>query len=82
MLPAVQQSGLGNFCESGLKLPETWVGSKGLVSIVQDAADGLLYQVGFRFGLVFGVWVLMMSDVVFGGQLRRGRECAFGTLYE
>lgn len=44
LLPAVQQSGLGNFCESGLKLPEAWAGSKGVVSIVQTATDGLLYQ--------------------------------------
>ena len=45
LLPAVQQTGLGSFCETGIMVPSTWAGSRGVVGIVQDAADGLLYQV-------------------------------------
>ena len=45
LLPAVQQTGLGNYCETGVKVPSTWAGSKGVIGIVQDAPDGILYQV-------------------------------------
>ena len=45
LLPAVVQTGLGNYCETGVTVPSTWAGSKGVVGIVQDAADGILYQV-------------------------------------
>jgi len=43
-VPSVQQSGLGDYCETGLVLPATWAGSKGVVQVVQDAPDGILYQ--------------------------------------
>ena len=45
LLPAVQQTSIGAFCETGVKVPSTWAGSKGVVGIVQDAPDGILYQV-------------------------------------
>ena len=45
LLPAVQQTGLGDFCETDIKVPSTWAGSKGVVGIVADAPDGILYQV-------------------------------------
>ena len=48
-LPTIQQSGLGDFCETGLVLPSAWAGSKGVVGIVQDAPDGILYQVDMHF---------------------------------
>jgi len=44
LLPVVGEVGLGDFCESNLTVPESWAGSKGVISIIQDAADGLLYQ--------------------------------------
>ena len=47
LLPAVQQTGLGEFCETDVKVPATWAGSKGVVGIVADAPDGILYQVSF-----------------------------------
>jgi hypothetical protein len=43
--PTIQQSGLGDYCQTGLVLPATWAGSKGVIQVVQDAPDGILYQV-------------------------------------
>lgn len=45
IFPIVQQSGLGNFCEPQITLPSSWAGKKGVISVVADAPDGLLYQV-------------------------------------
>lgn len=50
IFPIVQQSGLGDFCEPSVTVPEKYIGKKGVVSIVSSAVDGLLYQVGlFRY---------------------------------
>lgn len=46
LFPIVQQSGLGLFCEPAIPAPESWVGKQGVVSVVANAVDGLLYQVG------------------------------------
>lgn len=73
LLPAVQQTALGDFCESGLKVPSTWAGSKGVIGIVQDAADGLLYQVSLCF-LNSIIRLLMLSAIVLGRQFRRRLE--------
>lgn len=70
LLPAVQQTALGDFCESGLKVPSTWAGSKGVIGIVQDAADGLLYQVSLSL-LSSVTRLLTMSATVLGRQFRR-----------
>jgi hypothetical protein len=45
-MPAVLQTGLGDFCEPDVVIPASWAGSKGVIGIVQDAPDGILYQVG------------------------------------
>ena len=45
LLPAVVQTGLGEYCERGIVVPSTWVGQKGVIGVVQDAPDGILYQV-------------------------------------
>jgi len=42
----IVQIGLGDFCEQDVTVPASWAGSKGVVQIVQDAPDGILYQVG------------------------------------
>ncbi|KAF4633689.1 hypothetical protein G7Y89_g4426 [Cudoniella acicularis] len=42
--PAIQQTGLGDFCETNINVPASWAGSKGIINIVQDAPDGILYQ--------------------------------------
>lgn len=44
LFPIVQQSGLGLFCEPSVTAPEAWVGKQGILSVVADAPDGLLYQ--------------------------------------
>lgn len=43
--PIVQQSGLGAYCNPQVKIPSSWVGKKGVVSVVSKAVDGLLFQV-------------------------------------
>lgn len=45
LLPAVQQTGLNNFCEPAVKVPATFAGSKGVIGIAADSPDGILYQV-------------------------------------
>ncbi|PTB66149.1 hypothetical protein BBK36DRAFT_1168774 [Trichoderma citrinoviride] len=44
IFPIVQQSGLGNFCEPQIVLPSSFAGKKGVIGIVADGPDGLLYQ--------------------------------------
>ncbi|KAH7162198.1 hypothetical protein B0J13DRAFT_3345 [Dactylonectria estremocensis] len=44
LFPIVQQSGLGDFCEPQITVNASYVGKKGVVSVVSSAADGLLYQ--------------------------------------
>ena len=45
LLPAVTQTGLGDYCEPNVLVPLPWAGSKGIIGVVQDAPDGILYQV-------------------------------------
>ena len=49
LLPPVSQAGLGDYCERDVTVPSTWAGQKGVIGIVQDAPDGILYQVSFNF---------------------------------
>lgn len=44
LLPAVLQTGLGDYCEPRVPVPESWAGSLGVIGVVQDAPDGILYQ--------------------------------------
>ncbi|KAK3331636.1 hypothetical protein B0T19DRAFT_84117 [Cercophora scortea] len=44
LFPEVKQSGLGKFCEPIVTAPASWVGKKGVISVVADAPDGLLFQ--------------------------------------
>lgn len=48
LFPIIMQSGLGLFCESAVPAPESWVGKQGVIGVVADAVDGLLYQVSPR----------------------------------
>ena len=45
LLPAVVQVGLGDYCEPDVTVPASFAGSKGVIQVVQDAPDGILYQV-------------------------------------
>ncbi|KAF4501762.1 gpi anchored [Fusarium agapanthi] len=44
VFPIVQQSGLGDFCQPQITVPEKYAGKKGWVNVVSSAVDGLLYQ--------------------------------------
>lgn len=43
--PLVQQAGIGNYCQVMVSAPKEWVGKKGVIGVVGNAPDGLLYQV-------------------------------------
>jgi hypothetical protein len=45
LLPAVLQTGLGDYCEQDVTVPADFAGQKGVIGVVQDAPDGILYQV-------------------------------------
>jgi hypothetical protein len=45
LLPAIVQTGLGPYCEPDVTVPTSYAGSKGVIQVVQDAPDGILYQV-------------------------------------
>ncbi|KAF7881570.1 uncharacterized protein EAF02_006258 [Botrytis sinoallii] len=44
LIPSVQQTGLGAFCEPTITVPSTFAGSQGVINVVADGPDGLLYQ--------------------------------------
>jgi hypothetical protein len=44
-LPVVGQYGLGAFCEASVAAPAAWAGSNGIIQVIQDAEDGVHYQV-------------------------------------
>ncbi|KAJ8069198.1 hypothetical protein OCU04_002868 [Sclerotinia nivalis] len=44
LIPTVQQSGLGDFCQPTVTVPSTFAGNNGVVNVVADGPDGLLYQ--------------------------------------
>lgn len=46
---AIQQTGLGDYCEQDITVPASWAGEKGVIQVVQDAPDGILYQVNSSF---------------------------------
>ncbi|KFY82299.1 hypothetical protein V500_10649 [Pseudogymnoascus sp. VKM F-4518 (FW-2643)] len=61
IIPEVEQTGLGAFCEKDLTLPESFAGKKGYVQAVQHAADGDLYQCA-PVNFVTGVAASIPSD--------------------
>jgi hypothetical protein len=85
LLPTVQQTGLGNYCEPSLSAPSSsWAGRKGVIGVVQDAPDGILYQVGkhiypFFFFFFFSSFSFFSSHrrvthTVRGRQFRGGQS--------
>ena len=81
LLPAVVQTGLGNYCETGITVPSTWAGSKGVIGIVQDAPDGILYQVIDLILSIFNPFA--NGDLeVFDCQLRCWLNYTFWSLQE
>ena len=49
LLPVVSETGIGDFCLPSLSAPDSFIGRQGLLQVVQDGPDGLLYQVGVLF---------------------------------
>lgn len=45
LLPSILQDALGSYCEKNVVVPASWAGKKGVIGVVQDAPDGILYQV-------------------------------------
>lgn len=76
IFPIVMQSGLGNFCEPKVTVPESYVGKKGVVSVVSSAVDGLLYQVRLfsRLGSSAGPSTIANASPVRRRQLRQGQR--------
>jgi hypothetical protein len=56
LLPAIVQVGLGNYCEQDVMVPSSFAGSKGVIQVVQDAPDGILYQVRTGFICLQALW--------------------------
>jgi hypothetical protein len=48
LMPIVQQTGLGNFCEPAVAVPGSWADQQGILSVVQKGPDGILYQVSWN----------------------------------
>ena len=44
LLPVVHETGLGDFCIPNFKVPADFAGRSGVLQVMQDAADGELYQ--------------------------------------
>jgi len=44
LVPFVQQTGEGDFCEPALAVPSSWAGQKGTIAVTADSPDGVLYQ--------------------------------------
>ena len=45
LYPVVQQTGAENFCIPNVTAPYNWSGQKGIISVVSDGPDGLMFQV-------------------------------------
>lgn len=45
LLPVVSETGLGQFCLPALVAPADYAGKQGVIQVIQDGPDGILYQV-------------------------------------
>jgi hypothetical protein len=89
LLPAIVQIGLGDYCERDVTVPVSFAGSKGVIQVVQDAPDGILYQVRRRFCLdpAHSLFVVMSPvtnpvPIVLSSQFRRRLHTSSGHLHE
>ncbi|CZT40706.1 uncharacterized protein RSE6_00352 [Rhynchosporium secalis] len=42
--PVIEQNNIGSFCRSDIKVPESFAGRNGTITVTADGPDGLLYQ--------------------------------------
>jgi hypothetical protein len=71
LLPAVEQTGLGQFCEPDVTVSSSFAGSKGVIQVVQDALDGILYQVSGQVCPEYFSSCTNTGSIVCSCQLRR-----------
>ena len=45
IVPVVNTTGIGNFCLDYMQVPSGWAGQSGIIQVVDNSADGVLYQV-------------------------------------
>ena len=51
IFPVVKQSGLGKMCQPVVTVPEDWEGEEGLIGVVANAEDGILFGVSLKHPL-------------------------------
>jgi Copper acquisition factor BIM1-like len=49
LFPVIGEYGLGAFCEASVATPAAWAGSRGVIQAIQNAEDGVHYQVRYCF---------------------------------
>ncbi|KAK6335635.1 hypothetical protein TWF696_002402 [Orbilia brochopaga] len=47
VLPIIQQFGSGSFCEPAVTVPSSYAGKSGILQVVQNAVDGMLYACAY-----------------------------------
>lgn len=89
LLPTLQQFGLNNFCEPGIAVPASWAGSRGLLQVIQDAEDGVHYQVRRRLWISQSIHAKEAFHsrrpfqlLVHPGEFRRGDRVTEFGLYQ
>ena len=47
IVPVVNTTGVGDFCLDMMSVPSDWAGKSGIIQVVDNSPDGILYQVCF-----------------------------------
>jgi hypothetical protein len=45
IVPLVNSTGIGDFCLDNMRVPSDWAGKSGIIQVVDNSPDGILYQV-------------------------------------
>jgi hypothetical protein len=45
IVPLVNTTGIGDFCLDHMKVPSDWAGKSGVIQVVDNSPDGILFQV-------------------------------------
>lgn len=75
IFPIFQQGGLGELCQPDVSVPEDFAGKQGLISVVANAEDGVLYGVSISYvaWLIPHYMLIKRHLAVLSGQIRRGQ---------
>jgi hypothetical protein len=52
IVPLVNTTGVGDFCLDYMKVPSDWAGKSGVIQVVDNSPDGILFQVRSRCSVV------------------------------